>query len=63
MPTFKKHFLKDILSTKFSMQVVNVPQGTKNLEKDVLFSDYFLQPSIYFFHFHIKQKSQSYVGQ
>jgi len=44
MPTLKKHLLKDILSTKFSMQVVNVPQGAENLEKDV-FRLLFLGPA------------------
>lgn len=42
------------------MQAVNVRQGAENLEKNV--SDYFSWAQRLFFHFHIKQKSQSYVG-
>lgn len=48
MTTLKKHPLKYILSTKHSMQVVNVPQGTENLEKDV-FRLVFLGPASIFF--------------
>lgn len=47
MPTPKKCLLKYILSTKHSMQMVNVPQGTENLEKDV-FRLLFLGPASIF---------------
>lgn len=48
MPSLKKHLLKDTLSTKFSMQAVNVPQGPENMEKK-RFQTTFLGLSVYFF--------------